>query len=115
MEYIMFMVSIQTPFLYFIWRLFHKEQKEHRQALRSLKKQNEHISRFMDTLKMSLERVSEDLYGAGKISARFKNLEDNILNFQSKLEDMEIYTGLNNTPESKEFSPSPILKDKSFI
>ena len=114
MEYIMFMATIQAPFLYLIWRFFQKEQSEHRQALRSLRKQNQHISHFMDTLKMSLERVSEDLYGKGKINTRFQNLEKKILNFQSKLEDMELYTGLNN-PKSKEFSPNPVLKDKNFI
>ena len=114
MEYIIFMVTIQIPFLYIIWRFFHKERFEQRQDLRNLKKQKEHISRFMDTLKMSLERVSEDLYGTGKINTRFQDLEKQILNFQSKLEDMELYTGLNNV-KPKEFSPSPILKDKSFI
>ena len=114
MEYILFMTTIQAPILYLIWRLFQKEQAEHRQTLRNLKKQNESISRFMDTLKMSLERVSEDLYGRGKISVRFQGLEEKILHFQSKLEDMELYTGLNNT-KAKEFSPSPTLKDKSFI
>jgi len=112
MEYIMFMVTIQFPFLYLIWRLFHKEQYEHKQTLKTLKKQNENITRFIDTLKMSLERVSEDLYGKGKINSRFEDLESKVLDFQSKLEDMELYTGLTN---SKGFSPSPVLKDKSFI
>lgn len=114
MEYIIFMATIQVPFLYLIWRLFHKGQAEQRQALKTLKKQTEHITRFMDTLKMSLERVSDDLYGRGKITSRFEDLESQILRFQSKLEDMEIYTGLNNS-KAKEYSPSPVLKDKSFI
>ena len=108
------MATIQIPFLYLIWRLFHKEQFEHKQTLRTLKKQNEHISRFMDTLKMSLERISDDLYGKGKINSRFQELEGKVLTFQSKLEDMELYTGLTNS-KVKEFSPAPVLKDKSFI
>ena len=108
------MATIQIPFLYLIWRFFHRRQSEYKQTLRTLKKQNEHISRFMDTLKMSLERISEDLYGKGKINSRFQDLEGKVLKFQSKLEDMELYTGLTNT-KAKEFSPSPVLKDKSFI
>ena len=109
MEYIMFMATIQAPFLYLIWRLFHKEQSEHRQALRNLKKQNEHISRFMETLKMSMEKVSEDLYGKGKINTRFQDLEKKVLHFESKLEDMELYTGLSNT-KPRAFFPFPYLK-----
>ena len=113
-QYIMFMITIQTPFLYLIWRLFQKEQQEQRLTLRKIKKQNEHITRFIDTLKMSLEKVSEDLYGSGTINTRFNELEKKTSNFQAKLEDMELYTGLNNI-NTKESTPSPILKDKSFI
>ena len=62
---------------------------------------------------MSLERISEDLYGKGKINSRFFSLERNLQEFKAKLEDMEIYTGLNNT--KTEFSPPSLLKDKNFI
>jgi len=80
------------------------EQNENRKTLRTLKKQQEHVSHFIDTLKMSLERMSEDLYGAGKVNARFFKLEKNLKDIEEKLIDMEIYTGLNNKKASS-FSP----------
>ena len=113
MEYIIFMIAIQAPFLYLIWRLFNLEKAEYRKVIRNLKNQNENMTRVVDTLKMSLERISEDLYGKGKINSRFFNLERNLQEFKVKLEDMEIYTGLNNT--KTKFSPSSALKDKNFI
>ena len=51
MEYIIFMIAIQAPFLYLIWRLFNIEKAEYRKAVRNLKNQNENMTRVVDTLK----------------------------------------------------------------
>ena len=112
MDYLIFMITIQGPFLYLGWRLFQKQNTENKQLNRSLKKQNEHIANFMDTLKMSIERISEDLYGQGKINSRFFEIEKNYKQLKDKIYDMETYTGLNN---SEKYSPSPVLKEKDFI
>lgn len=112
MDYIIFMVSIQSPILYVLWRFFQKQNTENKKLVRSLKKQNEHIAHFMDTLKMSIERISEDIYGKGKINSRFFEIEKNYSSLKEKIYDMETYTGLNNADS---YSPSPVLKEKDFI
>ena len=115
MDYIIFMATIQAPFLYLIWRLFQKNSLTIREELKGLKKQNEHIVNFMDTLKMSFEKMSEDIYGNGKVNSRLFEIEKQIKAFQKKLEDMELYTGLNTNSQSLEdFSSSASLPDKDF-
>ena len=66
----------------------------------------------MDTLKTSIERISEDIYGKGKINSRFFEIEKNYAQLKDKIYDMETYTGLNN---SESYSASPVLKEKDFI
>ena len=110
MDYIIFMATIQSPFLYLIWRFFRIQNSENKNLIRALKQQNEHRAYFIDTLKMSIERISEDLYGKGKINSRFFEIEKNYTSLKNKINDMEVYTGLNNSEPY-----SPVLKEKDFI
>ena len=107
MDYIIFMITIQAPFLYLIWRLFQKNSLETREELKSLRKQNEHIVNFMDTLKLSFEKMSEDIYGNGKVNSRLFEIEKNFKTLQKQFQDMELYTGLNTHPQSLEDISSP--------
>ena len=114
MDYIIFLITIQVPFLYLIWRLFQKNSLEGREELKSLRKQNEHIVNFMDTLKMSFEKMSEDIYGNGKVNSRLFEMEKNIKSLQKQFRDMELYTGLKTNTSSLDDLSSPSLKDKDF-
>lgn len=115
MEYIIFLVTIQLPFLYLIWKFFQKRNMEINNVLRNLKKQNEHIANFMDTLRMSVEKISEDLYGQGKVNARMFKIEKNIQDIKENLRQMELYTGLNtNSQTIKDLSDSASLQEKDF-
>ena len=114
MDYIIFLLTIQAPFLYLIWRLFEKNSFTVRQELKSLRKQNEHIVNFMDTLKLSFEKMSEDVYGNGKVNSRIFKIENELKAFKKQLQDMELYTGLNTSSNSLEDFSSAPLKDKTF-
>ena len=115
MDYIIFMITIQAPFLYLIWRLFKKNSVEIREELKNLRKQNEHITNFMDTLKLSFEKMSEDIYGNGKVNSRIFAIEKRIKTLQKRFQDMELYTGLNTSANTLEdLSSSASLKDKDF-
>ncbi|MDE0092135.1 MAG: hypothetical protein OXN83_02480 [Oligoflexia bacterium] len=102
MDYIIFMITIQAPFLYLIWRLFQKNSLETREELKNLRKQNEHIVNFMDTLKLSFEKMSEDIYGNGKVNSRLFEIEKNFKTLQKQFQDMELYTGVTTSPQSLE-------------
>ena len=114
MDYIIFMATIQTPFLYIMWRLFQKNSLTIRKELKSLSKQNQHIVNFMDTLKLSFEKMSEDIYGNGKVNSRIFEIENQLITFKKQLQDMELYTGLNTSSNSLEDFRSAPLKDKDF-
>ncbi|MCY4321068.1 MAG: hypothetical protein OXC37_01485 [Bdellovibrionaceae bacterium] len=115
MEYIIFMITIQSPFLYLIWRLFQKNSLQIREELKNLRKQNEHIVNFMDTLKLSFEKMSEDIYGNGKVNSRIFQIETSLKNMQKQFKNMELYTGVNTSESSLEnLQSSSYLKEKDF-
>jgi len=116
MEYIIFLLTIQMPFLYFIWKIFQKHSFEVKKDLQHLKKQNEHTANFMDTLRMSVEKISEDIYGKGngKVNSRMFQIEKDFKELRQCFRQMELYTGLNTSSESLESSLSG-LKDKDFV
>ena len=113
MDYIIFMLTIQIPFLYLIVRFFQKNSLEVKNEIKKLRKQNEHIVNFMDTLKMSFEKMSEDIYGNGKVNSRLFEMENQLKAFQKKFRDMELYTGLNAS-SLEDLSSSAPLQDKDF-
>lgn len=115
MEYIIFLLTIQIPFLYLIWRMGQKQTSESSRNMRILKRQNEHIANFMDTLRLSVEKISEDLYGSGKVNSRMFQIEKEIKELKESFHQMEIYTGLNTKNSALEDLPSSHkLKDKGF-
>ena len=115
MEYIIFLLTIQAPFLYFMWKIFQHSGAETSRNMRNLKKQNEHIANFMDTLRMSVEKMSEDIYGNGKVNSRMFQIEKEIKELKKCFHQMELYTGLRtNNQTLEELSSSSSLKEKDF-
>ena len=117
MTYIIFLVTIQAPFLYFIWKIFQKRGSKLNKNLQILRKQNEHIANFMDTLRMSVERISKDLYDqTGSVYSRSSEIEKEIQEIKKKFQQLEVYTGLNTSRTLEEINSSPeaYLKDKDF-
>ena len=115
MEYIIFLCTIQLPFLYLIGKIFQKQNSKMGRNLRALKKQNEHTANFMDTLRMSVEKISEDIHGNGKVNTRMFQLEKEIKELKDCFRQMELYTGLNTNRKSLEDLASPHLRGKDFI
>ena len=115
MAYIIFLLTIQAPFLYFIWKLFNRQSLKINRNLQILKKQNEHIANFMDTLRMSVEKISDDIYGKkGAVHSRLDEIEKEIRELKSRMRQMELYTGLNTKDSIEEIRSSHFIKDKDF-
>ena len=115
MEYIIFLLTIQLPFLYLAWKIVQKNSSEITRSMRILKTQNEHIANFMDTLRLSVEKISEDIYGNGKVNARMFQIEKNIKELKKSFQQMELYTGLNTSSNALEdLTSSSSLKEKDF-
>lgn len=115
MAYIIFLLTIQTPFLYFIWKLFNNQSVKIYRNLQILKKQNEHIANFMDTLRMSVEKISDDIYSRnGVINSRLSEIEKEMRGLKSRIRQMELYTGLSTKDSIEEISSSTFIKDKEF-
>ena len=116
MAYIIFLVTIQTPFLYLIWKLFQRQSLKNNRNVQILKKQNEHIANFMDTLRLSVEKISDDIYSQkGLIPSRLNPIEKDIKELRGRVRQLELYTGLNaKIPIEKEISSSNFIKDKDW-
>ena len=114
MEYIIFMVTIQMPFLYVIWKMNQKRSSEINSNMRVLKKKHEHIANFMDTLRLSIEKISEDVYGKGKVNTRLFEAERELQELRKCFRQMEIYTGLQTHHSIEEELPSDPLKDNEL-
>ena len=111
MEYILFLITIQGPFLYFIWIMFSRYRKNNNEEVKILKEQNRNIANFLDTVRLSVEKMSEDLYGNGKVNSRMFEIEKKIHTLRKDLKEVELFTGLSSN-YSKEDSST---KDQNFI
>ena len=115
MEYIIFLITIQIPFLYLIWKFFQQRNLEAGKNMRALKKQTDYIANFMNTLKMTVEKISEDIYENGKINSRIFQIEKDIKDLKTSFRQMELYTGLRTSEKTFEsLSSSSKLKEKDF-
>ena len=104
MEYIIFLATIQLPFLYFIWKLFKTYQNRLLVNLRILETRIGQLRNLVETLRLSTEKASDDLEkDLEKIRAVYA-----LTNV--RLKQLEKYTGLR----PNDFAPSSILKDKDF-
>ena len=114
MEYILFLITIQGPFVYLIWKLFSLSGKKNQELLKVMQDQQRHVANFLDTIRLSVEKISEDLYGSGKVNSRLFDIEKKISNLKKNLKDVELYTGLSTNYSSKEKDESS-SKTRSFI
>ena len=81
-----------------------------------LKTQIEHTTKFMDTLAMSIEKMSQDIYRDGKVGSKIAYIEKEVDTMKNRFKQIEIYTGLsleNNAMD--DISSSSPLKEKDFI
>lgn len=117
MDYIIFFASIQIPFLYIIWKMLNNKSFKQQQNLQILQKQHAHIANFMDTLRLSIEKISEDIYGKDGFvnKTNWKKAEQEIKNIQAKIHELEIYTGVSTESKPLEsLIDSASLKDTRF-
>ena len=115
MDYIIFLVSIQLPFLYIVWKFYQKPFSKNQKKIQDLEKQNRNLASFVETLKMSIERISDNLSKGGKVDLKISQTEQELRQLQKNVRQLEIYTGL--TAEDKltdGFPPASSLKGKDF-
>lgn len=103
MEYIIFLITIQIPFLYFIWKLFKTHQNRTLANLRMLETRMGQIRNLVDALRLSMEKSSENLEkDVEKIRAIYALTS-------ARINQLEKYTGLG-----EDRSTSSILKNHDF-
>ena len=77
--------------------------------LRSLNTQNERTSHIVDTLRLSLEKATDDIY------TRVRKLETEQEIIKGRLYQLEKYTGLRSNIGSKDlYSSANSMRDKDF-
>ena len=85
MDYIIFLATMQIPFLYIVWRMFRSQgermESRTREKLRQMDERQKRISHMTDVFKMTLETSRAD--AASQIN-----------NIQGRLRELEKYTGL---------------------
>ena len=114
MDYIIFMLSIQLPFLYIVWKFYQKPFSKNQKEIQALKTQNRSLASFIETLKISIERISENISKGGKVDLKISNTEDEIKQLQKSIRQLEIYTGLSAEDKLPEGFPASSLKGKDF-
>ena len=102
MDYIVFLITIQIPFLYFVWKIFQARAEESRKDFHLLKKRTESIANFMDTLRLSVEKISEDIYRGGQVNTKMREMDKTITNLKRSLAELELYTGVSNSASALE-------------
>lgn len=107
MEFIVFLITIQLPFVYLVWRFFKSYESKVLKNLRISTAQNERMSHMIDTLRLSLEKSAEDIY---KKIGELKKEQDQQAR---RLNQLEEQTGLRvSLPE--EITKQTSLQNKNF-
>ena len=97
MDYIIFLITIQAPFLYFIWKIFQTRQNRLLVVLRTLETRMGQTRNLLEALRLSLEKTAGDLEkDMEKIRAAYA-----LTAF--RLKKLEKYTGLED-------DSSPVLR-----
>ena len=104
MEYIIFLITIQVPFVYFMWRVFQNQQSRLLMNLRMLENRLKKTQNLIEALRVSAEKTSNQLERDLEKTRALYALSE------TRLNQLEKYTGLRN----KDFSQSSLLKDKEF-
>ncbi len=109
MDYIIFLATMQIPFLYIVWRMFRSQgermESRTREKLRQMDERQKRISHMTDVFKMTLETSRAD--AASQIN-----------NIQGRLRELEKYTGLRTeAPLQARDLPSneAPLRDREFV
>ena len=112
MDYIIFLATIQIPFVYLVWRMFRSHgsrlERDSRERLRDMDSRQRRVSHLVDIFKMTLEKSQAEL------AARIENLE-------GRVTELEKYTGLRAEAAAEtaawpaEAAAAPPLRDKNFL
>ena len=109
MEYFIFLITIQLPFCYLVWKFFQGHETRTASNLRILNTQSERMTHMIDTLRLSIEKSADDLY------RRVKKMETEQKLIKSRIYQIEKYTGLRSNINSPvEFPSSDSIQDKDF-
>ena len=103
MEYIIFLITIQTPFLYFIWKVFKTDQKRTLANLRMLETRMGQIRNLVEALRLSMEKSSDD------VEKDMEKIRTIYALTNARLNQLEKYTGLG-----EERPNSSLLKSHDF-
>ena len=114
MDYIVFLLTIQTPFLYLVWKIFQTRAKETRKDFHLLKRRTENIANFMDTLRLSVEKISEDIYREGQVNAKMRKMDGAIKDLKKSLAELELYTGMSDSALTEDMPSAGKPRDFNY-
>ena len=117
MDYIIFLVTLQLPFIYLFWRFFKGHERRMNVNLRLFKKQIDQTNSLFETLRAISDKNRETL------QETCKNLEEENAQlkltiqrynkiYEERLRELERCTGIN--PSLSPLASSPPLKGKDF-
>lgn len=90
MEYIIFLITIQAPFLYFIWKMFQTRQARLLVSLRMLETRMGQMRSLVEALRLSTEKAIDNLE---KDVEKIRGVHA-LINI--RLKQLEKYTGLRD-------------------
>ncbi|MGI9548627.1 MAG: hypothetical protein ACR2M7_01415 [Bdellovibrionales bacterium] len=108
MEYFIFLISIQFPFCYLIWKFFQMRSSRIARHIRTLNHQSERTIHLLETLRLSFEKSADDMY------IRMKKMEAEKEMMKTRLQQLEKYTGLRSQAHSNLLSSINSLQEKDF-
>ena len=105
MQYIIFLITIQLPFIYLFWKIFQIYQTKYNKILSNLVIQTKTTVNSVDMLRLSLEKSTENIY------SRLKDIEKKQGLIESRIFQLEKYTGLRSNSSNL----TDTLADKDLI
>ena len=116
MDYIIFLVTLQLPFIYLFWRFFKSNEKRINTSLRIFKKQIDQTNSLFETLKAMSTKNRENLEKSCKsLEEEINRLKVNVHRYnqfhEERFRQLERCTGIS---PSVSLNSSAFLKDKDF-
>ena len=98
MDYVVFIVTLQIPFLYFLWKFFQGYETRTNLKLRMFQKNLKDLDNLYNATKMSHQKFKQDM------DAEIDSLKSEQVESKNHIQQLERYTGLRKS------SPVPTME-----
>ena len=110
MSYIVFIVTLQVPFFYFLWKFFQSYESRSNIKLRMLQKDIKNSEGLYNAMRMAYQKTREDL------NAEVEFLKSELVVAKNHIQQLERHTGIRqSSPVPTMEWDSESLKDKDFV